>query len=406
MKICSLLDQSGPEVIEIQEALTAIPAIGPENGGQGESEKFEVLKKFIDRLAPDEFFELSAPDPRVPSGFRPNALTVFHGSSAERTVWIMAHMDVVPPGDLSQWSSDPHRILVRDGKIFGRGTEDNHQAIASALAAVGAIRKAGIKSAWNVGLAFVSDEETGSRFGIDYVLRQRHDLFKQNDFIVIPDSGDPWGTQIEVAEKSILWIRCETRGRQTHGSTPEKGCNAHRAAAHFIVQMDRLHALFDEQDALYDPPGSTFEPTKKEANVENINTVPGRDVVYFDCRILPQYPLNKIKDRIRRYATQIEKKYDVQIDLSYVQEASAPPPTQRDAPVVQALQRAVKNVLKRDAKPVGIGGGTVAAVFRSHGLPAVCWCTLEDTMHGPNEYSRIDNTLSDAKVFGALMLSI
>jgi len=405
-KICNLLDQSGPGVIDIQEALTAIPAIAPENGGQGESDKSAVLKKMVERLAPDELIDVPAPDPRVPSGERPNWFAVFNGTSGERTVWIMAHMDVVPPGDFALWSSDPYRIRIRDGKIFGRGTEDNQQGIASALAAVGAIRKEGVKPAWNIGLAFVSDEETGSRFGIDYVLRQRPGLFRQNDFIVIPDSGDSWGSQIEVAEKSILWIKCETLGKQTHGSTPEKGCNAHRAAAHFIVEMDRLHNLFDEKDPLYDPPGSTFEPTKKEANVENINTVPGKDVVYFDCRILPKYPLDKVKDRIRRYAAKIEKKYNVQMTLSYIQDVAAPPPTARDAPVVQALQRAVKTVLKRDAGPVGIGGGTVAAVFRSHGLPAVCWCTLDDTMHGPDEYSRIDNTLADAKVFAALMLSI
>ena len=102
-----------------------------------------------------------------------------------------------------------------------------------------------------------------------------------------------------MAEKSILWIKCETQGKQTHGSTPEKGKNAHKAAAHFIVKMNELYKVYDKNDPLYDPPISTFEPTKKENNVDNINTIPGSDTVYFDCRILPDYSIEEIKGTVR-----------------------------------------------------------------------------------------------------------
>ena len=53
---------------------------------------------------------------------------------------------------------------------------------------------------------------------------------------------------------------------------------------------------------------------------------------------------------------------------------------------------------------MGIGGGTVAALFRHAGIPAACWAKLDETAHQPNEYCIIDNMVGDAKVFAHIML--
>ena len=252
---------------------------------------------------------------------------------------------------------------------------------------------------FDLGLAIVSDEEAGSEYGIQYVLQNRPDLFRKTDWIIIPDAGNEDGTMIEVAEKSILWVKFEIKGKQTHASTPEKGINAHTAGAHLIIGMENLYKHFNQSDPVYDPPISTFEPTKKEPNVGNINTIPGHDVVYFDCRLLPAYSLDSLKTRIQQICREVETQFYVKISISYVQDVSAPPPTPADTPVAVALKQAVRAVLNREAKSIGIGGGTVAAYFRKAGLAAVCWCTVDDTLHSPNEYCRIENVLNDAKVF-------
>jgi succinyl-diaminopimelate desuccinylase len=72
--------------------------------------------------------------------------------------------------------------------------------------------------------------------------------------------------------------------------------------------------------------------------------------------------------------------------------------------VVKALAGAIRRVTGKKAKPMGIGGGTVAAFFRSAGLPAAVWCTVSDTAHQPNEYCLISNILTDAKIFACLYL--
>ena len=64
----------------------------------------------------------------------------------------------------------------------------------------------------------------------------------------------------------------------------------------------------------------------------------------------------------------------------------------------------IKKISGKDAGPVGIGGGTVAAFFRKAGLPAAVWCTMCDTPHQPNEYALISNIITDAKIFACLYM--
>ena len=72
--------------------------------------------------------------------------------------------------------------------------------------------------------------------------------------------------------------------------------------------------------------------------------------------------------------------------------------------MVEALKKAVEKVKGLDAKPMGIGGGTVAAFFRKAGLPAAVWSTEPDTPHQPNEYCLISNIITDAKVFAFIFM--
>ncbi|HOP36200.1 MAG TPA: M20/M25/M40 family metallo-hydrolase, partial [Syntrophales bacterium] len=219
-----------------------------------------------------------------------------------------------------------------------------------------------------------------------------------------PDFGNREGTLIEVAEKSLLWLRIRTVGRQCHASTPAEGVNAFTAASHLVVKLRELYRLYAHSNPVFLPPVSTFEATRKEENIPNINTVPGDDVFYLDCRILPDYTVEEIKQTIRAMADEIEGDFGVTVELSPVQEHQAPEPTAPDAPVVVALQRALKKVYGIDGVPTGIGGGTVAAFFRRAGFPAVVWSKTNQTFHQANESCIIDNMVGNAKIYGHLFL--
>jgi succinyl-diaminopimelate desuccinylase len=256
-----------------------------------------------------------------------------------------------------------------------------------------------------VALALVADEETGSHYGLEYLVREQRQLFGARDLIIVPDAGNTDGTLIEVAEKSILWLKLTLLGKQGHASRPQLAKNTLKACAHVIVALEALHQEFPLENPLFKPPESTFEPTRKEANVPNINTIPGRDVFYLDCRVLPDYDLARVQERVVALATETAQKFGVTLTVEAVQDLAAAPPTPPDALVVLALKQGIREVYGREATPRGIGGGTVAAFFRQVGLPVAVWMTVNDTAHQPNEFCTLSNLVGDARVLAHVFLS-
>jgi succinyl-diaminopimelate desuccinylase len=402
-RVAERLGQYQEEMINLQRELVSRVAVGPDQGGPGEGEKAAFLTDLLTGwgLKVDNY---PAPDPRVAGGERPNLVAWLPGHRQEKA-WILSHLDVVPPGDLTLWDSDPYTLRVDGDRLIGRGAEDNHHGIVTSIMAVKALLDLGLTPSRTVGLALVSDEETGSGKGLDFLLSTQPQLFSPHDLIIVPDAGSPDSTLVEVAEKSILWLRLTLLGQQCHASRPQLGRNTLRAMAHVIIALEALHQEFGVQNPLFDPPESTFEPTQKEANVGNINTIPGRDVFYLDCRVLPEYDLEQVMARVEALGREAAAKFGVSVTVEPVQALKSAPSTDPEAPVVRTLVKAVREVYGREARPQGIGGGTVAAFFRQRGLPAAVWMTVSHTAHQPNEFCLLSNMVGDARVLAHVFLS-
>ena len=140
------------------------------------------------------------------------------------------------------------------------------------------------------------------------------------------------------------------------------------------------------------------------ANVPNVNTIPGTDVFYLDCRVLPCYKNADVLAEIAKMAKAVEKQFKVKIKIeTEINDFSKP--TDKNASVVKLTQSAVKAVYKNTPRTMGVGGGTVSSFLRNYGYPAVVYSKLDDLAHQPNEYSSIKNTLWDAKVFALVALN-
>ncbi|HEU4928575.1 MAG TPA: M20 family metallo-hydrolase [Candidatus Krumholzibacteria bacterium] len=391
-------------VVELQTELCKRPALDPSSGGSGETEKAAWLESYLKKLGL-AVTHYDAPDARVPGGKRPNLVTYYPKNPASGPrLWIIAHTDVVPPGDPALWTGDPWKVRVKGDVLMGRGVEDNQGGLCAAVMAVKAFIESGVEPALPFALAFVADEETGSVYGLRHLIENHKSLFRKDDLIVIPDSGNPHGTEIEIAEKGILWVKFRTLGKQTHGSVPATGINAHKAGAYLIGRLESLYQKFNKRDKLFHPSNSTFEPTKKEGNVPNINTIPGEDVMYFDCRILPAYKLDQVIRAMKTLVKETERKFKVKIEMTFAQKETPAPPTPADSPVAVAIASAVKSLRRKNPKAIGIGGGTVAKYLREAGFPCVVWATLDEQAHRPDEYVRVSYILSDAKVFAHVAL--
>jgi succinyl-diaminopimelate desuccinylase len=395
------IDNATDGVIALQGELVKRNAVGPLNGGPGELEKADFVESWMAGQGFPPVRRLTSMDNGVP---RPNLAVILPGRDHSRRLWVMAHLDVVPAGEASLWKSEPFVLRVEGDKLVGRGVEDNHQGIVCALLAAKALLVAGVVPECDVGLLFVSDEETGSIHGLRWLLDHHKELFGPQDAFLVPDAGNEDGTLVEVSEKAILWLRLKTLGKQVHASTPHLGRNAMTAGAHLVVRLNELYQRFDARDPLFDPPSSTFEPTKHDANVPNVNTIPGEDVFYLDCRILPSVSVEAVQLAVREIASEVSRQNRVVVNVDVIQREDAAPATPPTADLVQKTIKSIRKVYNVDARPKGIGGGTVAAYLRRLGWPVVVWARQDETAHQPNEYVWIPNILGDAKVFVDLMI--
>ena len=404
-KLLKKIDTYKQTVIDLQTRMIASPAVAPSEGGEGETAKAAYLVSVLKQMKFDEVKVINIKDPQSKTGVRPNIVAKYYGQNKNKTLWVMAHMDVVPAGDLSLWKTDPFKAVVKGDKIYGRGAEDNQQGIVAGILVFKAMMELGIRPPCNCALLLNSDEEVGSVHGLLDMLKNHTYLFGKNDEFVVPDGGTPNGTMIEVAEKNMLWVKITVLGKQTHGSTPKAGLNANRVSAYLQVALDQaLYKKFNKKNNLFAPEsGSTFEATKREANVPNVNTISGREVFYLDCRILPCYTNKQVITEINRVVKQIEKKFKASIKIDILIDDISKPTDPRKE-VVKLVESAVKEVCHNKPRVMGVGGGTVGAYLRNAGYPAVVYSKLDETMHQPNEYSSIKNTLSDAKVFALVAM--
>jgi len=403
--IFSEIERQKNEMAQTLMELIRVPAIAPENNGEGELRKTEKLIQMLEVVGFDKIEHFDAEDERVPSKKRPNVIAYCYGENKAEKLWIISHLDVVPPGEESLWTiTKPFEPTILEERIYGRGSEDNGQSMVASIFAVKALKNLGIRPKRTVALAFVADEEQGSKYGIQHLIMQG--LFKKDDLIVVPDGGNENGSLIEIAEKSALWFRTRTIGKQTHASRPDKGLNAHRIGMEYALALDKmLHAKYSLKDEYFDPPESTFEPTKKDKNVDAVNIVPGEDITCFDCRVLPNYNIEEMLNDIHGLAEEFEKKTGAMIKIEILHKTVAPRPTDASAKIVSMLTEAIKKLRGVEPKVGGIGGGTCAAFFRKIDVPAVVWSTIDETAHQPNEYAKIENLVDDAKIFAFLAIS-
>ena len=381
-------------------SMLKIRAVGPENEGTGEGERGKYLAALAKKLGFKSVELYESDDPRVPSGKRPNIIIRVKGTT-DRNLHVVTHMDTVPEGDPKAWKSPPYEPRVIDGRVYGRGSEDNGQELIASLFGLKALVDSDIKPECNISLVFVSDEEHGNTHGIDFLIGKG--FFKKGDMAVVPDHGEGDGSAICVVEKSIAWINVEIIGKQTHGSTPARGINAFEVAARYMTAVvDELRKRFSKEDPLFDVPISTFSPTKCDANGLNINTIPGRQQFAFDFRILPDYKIDDVLAVMKDIAGEFEKSHGAKINLSFVQRADAAPKTPVDSEIVRRLADAITTARGIKPHPLGIGGGTCAAPFRRMGIDAAVWSTIPGVAHDANEYANVKDIVADAQVYALL----
>jgi len=270
------------ETLALAKALIARRSITPEDDG--------CQQLIVDRL--------------VPLGFKAEVmrhndvvnLWIRHGD-AKPLVVLAGHTDVVPPGPLEKWHSDPFQPTERDGKLFGRGAADMKTSVAAFVTAAERFVAAHPAHRGSIALLITSDEEGASVDGTVRVVEELKRRGETIDYCIVgePSSVEKFGDTIKNGRRGSLTGRLVVQGIQGHVAYPQRGKNAVHLVAPAIDELAKT--TWDAGNAFFPP--TTFQVSNIHAGTGAQNIIPGSVQVDFNFRFSTESTPESLQKRVR-----------------------------------------------------------------------------------------------------------
>ena len=301
---------------------------------------------------------------------RPNVWAAWEGDLPGKTLLFEAHTDVVTEGAAEDWEHPPFDAERAGGRIYGRGACDTKGNLAAAVVAVRAIKDSGVPYPGRIVLCHPVDEE-GMMAGIKAFIRGGH--AEGVDAAVI---CEPEENQLCVRQKGALRAELTVRGKMAHGAMPLSGVNPVTRAARFVVAVERLEREEVErcgEDPFVGYPSLT--PTilmGPEAGEPQINVVPASAYVALDIRTTPSQSHKELVGKLEGIVDRLSSE-DPDFDATLeVIEERPPTETQKDEPLVRAMDAAYRRLTGEEPRYNGVPGATDGTFLHAwSGIPII-----------------------------------
>lgn len=373
------------EVLRFAQRLISTPS---ENPGGSEEEVAEVAVGILEGLGGR---------PQIVRGEEGRPSVVARIGTADRPALAWnGHLDVVPTGDPSTWRHPPYGAEISDGRLIGRGAVDMKGSIASALAAVSAIRRAGVELAGRLDLHLVADEEMAGQHGTNVLLEQG---FLDQDAAIVGEASE---LTIMLAERGGAWVTATARGRAAHGSRPHEGVNAITSMSRFLLAIEEV--LPDVEHPL------VGRPTVNAAQIEGgsaPNVVPDLCSVEVDRRTIPGErdqvavlaPFEALAGRIRADHPEVDLSFELKLWLEAAETAP-------DAAIANACRDAVRAETGAEPVDAGFTGITDARYYiNQRNIPTVLLGPGSlGAAHTADEFVETAELVTAARVFARLFV--
>jgi acetylornithine deacetylase/succinyl-diaminopimelate desuccinylase family protein len=330
---------------------------------------------------------------------RPNLVTHV-GVEAGPLLAFNGHLDTVPIGSLEEWKEDPLGGVVRNGRLYGRGSFDMKGPCAVMMHVVALLRRAGSRFRGRVQLQLVADEEKSSHYGTRFLLEEMTaGRLPRPDAVLI---GEKSNLKLRLADRGSFPFRIRFRGRSSHTAMARvSGVNpiAHAAAAIPLLEarLERFHAAV----------GYPIRSVNAiQAGVVS-NQVPAECTLTVDRRLVPGETKESVLKEVDEILAGIKRSIP-ELDWHIIpfprpdgqDEFSPPNLTPDDHPFAASVRDAFRRVTGHTpATFVDWGGGTDARIFREHAVPAIVLGPTGDGHHGADEYVDVDALVQLAHIY-------
>jgi succinyl-diaminopimelate desuccinylase len=246
------------------------------------------------------------------------------------------HTDVVPPGPLDQWTSDPFTPQIRDGHLYGRGAADMKSSLAAFVTAIEQFVGANPEHGGSLALLLTSDEEGPATDGTVRVVETLRERGERIDYCVVgePTSVEQLGDMIKNGRRGSLSGEIVIKGAQGHVAYPHLARNPVHLFAPALAEL--AAQKWDDGNEFFPP--TTWQVSNIQAGTGATNVIPGELRAHFNFRFSPESSVETLKKRVNDILDGHKLAYNIEWSLS-----GNPFMTKRGK-LVNAVSHSIKNV--------------------------------------------------------------
>lgn len=354
--------------LRLTEQLMAMPSVTPTDGGCT-----ALIQSHLDPLG----FKCEVID-CGPDTFRVKNLWAKRAGSSGQTLAFAGHVDVVPTGPLSKWTSDPFTPTHRDGKLYGRGACDMKASLAAMVVATQEFLKETPQPALGIAFLLTSDEEGPALDGtvrVCELLKSRNDA---PDFCIVgePTSVKKTGDMIKNGRRGSLSGKLKVIGIQGHIAYPQLADNPVHKAAPAIAEL--ASTIWDQGNDFFPP--TTWQISNVHAGTGATNVIPGEFVIDFNFRFCTESTADSLKQRLTDILNKHQLKFDIEWTLGGLPFLTTP------GSLVNMVQEAIVQVTGIETE-LSTTGGTSDGRFIAQICPQVIELGPPNaTIHKIDEY--------------------
>ncbi len=308
------------------------------------------------------------------------------------------HLDVVPPGNIKDWTVNPFKPSIKNGHLIGRGANDMKSSVAAFVSAVSTFLTKNKKFNGSLSFLITGDEEgdaiNGTKKVVEYLLRKKEKI----NFCLVGEPTNPnrLGEMIKIGRRGSITGKIKIIGEQCHVAYQHRGNNPSTT----LVQI-----LKEIKDVKFDQGNKHFQPTNLEVtkiNIENDadNIIPGSAEATFNIRFNNKHSSNSIKKRLNKIFKKITKKNKSKfiIDYRVSGEAFLTKPNK----TTFMIQNIIKRITK--IKPrLSTTGGTSDLRFIKAISPGLEFGLVGKTMHKVDEAVSLRDLKNLTKIYESIL---
>ena len=307
------------------------------------------------------------------------------------------HTDVVPPGNIKDWSVNPFKPAVKNNKLIGRGANDMKASIACFVSAVSKFKIKNRKFKGSISLLITGDEEglaiNGTKKVVEYLKRKKEKI----NFCVVGEPTNPnkLGEMIKIGRRGSITGRLTVIGSQGHVAYPKKANNPADTMIKILKKIKEIK--LDKGTKNFQ--ASNLEITK--INIDNYadNVIPGSAHAVFNIRFNNKHSSSSLKRKLNTIFKSISKKNKCKFNINY--QVSGEAFLTKPNKTTYMVQDTIKKITKIKPK-LSTTGGTSDARFIRKITPCLEFGLVGKTMHKVDE----SVPLSDLKKLSNIYLNI